>query len=180
MISVDSSEWEEVVVRRRKKGAPAENSSDQWCSPRDVSDPLAQFFGGPVACDPCSNPFSIIAADVAYTFGGLQFAWGETSYMNNPYSKNDPWADKAIHEMRIGNVSELVTLMMVAPSTAWWGKLCNAAPRNPRLIFTRRLKFIGEQKHGARFDTVLKYYGRRTQQFERHFKHLARWTRWGR
>jgi hypothetical protein len=156
------------------------SDSDHWCTPLEVALPLVQFFGGPVDCDPCSNATSIIDAVTAYTFGGLQFPWGKTSYMNNPYSTNVPWAEKAVHEMRVGRVEELVTLMMVAPSTDWWSTLCNKAPRNPRMIFTKRLKFIGDQKHGARFDTVLKYYGRRVRQFEREFSHLARWTRWGR
>lgn len=156
------------------------SDSDHWCTSRRVLDPLEQFFGGPVDCDPCSNANSIVKARVAYTFGGLQFPWGRTSYMNNPYSINVPWADKAVHEMKVGRVEELVTLMMVAPSTDWWLTLCKRAPRNPRMLFTPRLKFIGEQKHGARFDTVLKYFGRRVRQFEREFNHLTRWSSWGR
>ena len=153
--------------------------SDQWCSPRDIADPLAQFFGGPVGCDPCSNDRSIIRARVVYTWGGLSLPWRETTFMNNPYSCNIPWVGKALYEMRISNVRELVTLMMVAPSTVWWARMCSYR-RNPRLLFTPRLKFIGSGKFGARFDTVLKYYGHRHRAFEREFKHLTRWSAWGR
>jgi len=159
--------------------------SDQWCSPRDVAEPLAQFFGGPVGCDPCSNANSIIVSEISYTWGGLHLPWrkpgssNRTAYMNNPYSINVPWAGKALYEMRLGNVHELVTLMMVAPSTAWWSDLCRA-PRNPRLLFTSRLRFIGDSSFGARFDTVLKYFGRRHRAFDREFQHITRWTSWGR
>lgn len=157
-------------------------SSDEWCSPRMVTEPLKDFFGGAPDCDPCSNVRSIVGAPMAYTFGGLYLPWGDRSYMNNPYSTNDPWAAKAVYEMKIGNVSELVTLMMVATSTAWWARMMNAK-RNPRLLFTHRIKFIGDASSpncGARFDTVLKYFGPRVRLFDRTFKHLERWSSWGR
>lgn len=161
-------------------------SSDEWCTPWPIVGPLAQFFGGPVGVDPCSNERSIVRADAHYSWGGLVRSWRskkKTAFMNNPYSTNDPWADKAVYEMKVGHVDELVTLMMVAPSTTWWRTLCVSSRRNPRLIFTPRLKFIGKPngpKEGARFDTVLKYFGRRHRAFEREFKHVTRWLAWGR
>lgn len=168
---------------------------DTWCSPRAIADPLADFFGGPVDCDPCSNANSVIRARVAYTWAGLHRPWGGrgigsgkgTAYQNEPYSRPHLWTDKMIHEMRMGRVTELVRLTMVATSTKWWSSSMHDSPRNPRLVFTERLKFIGGENRdgspcntGAMFDTVLMYYGRRWRQFERHFKHVARWTRWGR
>lgn len=161
-----------------------EFDSDQWCSPKlEIADPLAQFFGGPVGIDPCSNERSVIASKVAYPWGGLTLTWKTTlgtGYMNNPYSQNLPWAAKAIREMRDGHLIELVTLMMVATSTTWWSDLCHKPRRNPRILCTKRLKFIGDKKHGARFDTALKYFGPRHKAFEREFKHITRWTAWGR
>ena len=165
--------------------APEMINSDQWCSPKiEIAEPLAQLFGGPVGIDPCSNARSVILAEVVYEWGGLHLPWKnplDTGYMNNPYSTNIPWANKAIHEMQVGHLDELVTLMMVATSTAWWSSLCTTKKvRNPRILFTKRLKFIGDKKHGARFDTALKYYGRRHRAFEREFKHITRWSAWGR
>lgn len=170
--------------------------SDSWCSPPVVTDPLAQFFHGPVDVDPCSNGNSIVAARVAFTAGGLHLPWrlkrpvSRTGYENQPYSKGKLWAPKAVTELVIGNLDELVRLVMVSTSTEWWGQQCGTlltyvdgkgrVPRNPRIMFTKRLKFIGDKTFGARFDTALVYYGSRTRQFEKEFSHLARWTTWGR
>jgi DNA N-6-adenine-methyltransferase (Dam) len=162
-------------------------NSDAWCSAEEVTVPLEQFFGGPVHTDPCSNEFSIVRARVKYTYGGLHRPWGETTYENPPYSKTKVWTDCAINEMRIGNVRELVRLTMVSTSTVWWRRQCLVPRRNPRLLFTRRLKFYDPfakttkvTKMGARFDTVLTYYGPRVTAFEAAFRHLTRWMSWGR
>lgn len=176
------------------------SSSDTWCSPHAVGNGVQEFFKGPVACDPCSNKRSIIVARVAYTFGGLIKPWLETDYENPPYSTTDVWTIKAIHEMRIGNIDELVRLVMVSTSCVWWRQQCGVEPlilpggkehftRNPRIAFTKRLKFIGDntssdvkltKKHGARFDTALVYYGRRERAFDKAFSHLTKWSTYGR
>jgi hypothetical protein len=162
-------------------------SSDSWCSPPEVTEPLAEFFGGPVDCDPCSNGRSIVQAVTAYTFGGLHRPWSKTNYENPPYSKTGPWTDKAIAELASGRVLELVRLTMVASSTEWWSRQSLRPKRNPRYLFTKRLCFLdpfaaqaGMKRQNARFDTVLTYYGPRTAKFERCFQHLTRWTAWGR
>jgi len=159
--------------------------SDTWCTSSVIADPLSDFFGGPVGCDPCTNENSIVRAHRKLTFGGLSFPWTnhkgkpDSVYKNNPYSNTDPWIAKALREIKIGNVTELVGLVMVATSTGWHARL-SRSPRNPRFLFTKRLKFIGDQKFGARFDTLLYYIGRRTTAFDKAFKHVTRWTSWGR
>ena len=162
-------------------------SSDFYCSPKIVTEPLAEFFGGPVAVDPCSNDRSMVLAHQAYTFGGLHRPWGRTSYENPPYSKSGIWTNKAIFELDSGRVEELVRLTMVATSTAWWAKQCLTPKRNPRLLFTKRLFFIDpfsetpqQTKTNARFDTVITYYGPRVRAFEKAFAHVTRWMQWGR
>ena len=83
---------------------------------------------------------------------------------------------------------------MVATSTKWWRKMCGIEPvpmakngeirmlraPNPRLLFTGRLKFIGDVDCGARFDTVLAYYGCRVKAFEKEFASVTKWKTWGR
>lgn len=162
-------------------------NSDSWCSPPEISGPLELFFGGPVACDPCSNDRSIIKAVKTFTRGGLVLPWGKTTYENPPYSSTDIWTDKGIQEMRAGRVVELVRLTMVSTSVKWWRRQCAIPKRNPRLLFTKRLSFLdpdaaqaGMKREGARFDTVLTYFGPRVKRFERHFKHLTTWMSWGR
>lgn len=170
--------------------------SDSWCSPPAVGDPLAQFFHGPVDVDPCSNPTSIIKARIAYHVGGLHLPWklkrpvDYSCYENYPYSKGKLWTPKSMRELITDNVHELVRLVMVATSTEWWGQQCGTIvtmianrgrkPRNPRILFTKRLKFIGDQDFGARFDTALVYYGRRTAAFDKEFASITRWSAWGR
>lgn len=170
-----------------KSAVRATGNMDSWCSPPEVSGPLEEFFDGPVRCDPCSNDRSIIKAIVRYTYGGLHRPWGETSYENPPYSKLGAWTDRGICELRNSNVRELVRLTPVATSTIWWRRQCYEPRRNPRLLFTRRLSFLdpdspeaGMRRMGARFDTVITYFGPRVTRFERHFRHLTRWMSWGR
>ncbi len=159
-------------------------SSDSLCTPPEVLDPMYELMGGPVDCDPCSNEHSIVKAKVAYTWGGLIRPWGDKTYENQPYSTNEPWIDKSLHEMKVGNVSELLILCMTATSTIWWQKAMLRPRRNPRVICTKRIAFLGPNgkplKSGARFDTSLIYYGKRQQKFDRLYAHLARWTTWGR
>lgn len=157
-------------------------TSDEWCSPPEVSIPLFDFWGW-ADVDPCSNERSIIKAREKYTWGGLVRPWGEKTYENHPYSKNEPWIDKACGEMKCGNVLELVILCMTATSTIWWHNAMNRPRRNPRVICTKRLFFLGpdgKPVDSSRFEPALIYYGKHTSKFDRHFKHIARWSAWGR
>lgn len=158
--------------------------SDSLCTPPEITVPLLELWDGPADCDPCSNEHSIVSARVAYTFGGLHRPWGEKTYENHPYSTNEPWIDKAVYEMKVGRVRELVILCMSATSTMWWQKAMVMPSRNPRVICTKRLPFLGpdgiRMPSGARFDTALIYYGSRHKKFDRLYKHVARWSTWGR
>ncbi len=162
--------------------------SDTWCTPAKIATPLFEFFEGPVDVDPCSNANSIIKARKIYTEGGLHLPWRlpgrkakRTVYKNNPYSRSGIWVAKSLREQALGNVREQVSLMMVAPSTQWWIDFM-AAPINPRVLCTPRLKFIGDKDCGARFDTALIYHGPadRVPAFEQCFAAVTRWTSWGR
>ena len=167
-------------------------SSDSLCSPREIVEPVRELFGGEIDCDPCSNEHSIVRALTTYTWGGLARPWGgptvgrgkRTAYENHPYSTNEPWAAKAIYELRIRNVRELVILCMCVPSTAWWKSLMVKPAKNPRVLVTKRLKFLGPggkpMKHTARFETALIYYGRRERVFDKLFRHVENWSTRGR
>lgn len=158
-------------------------SSDAWCSPPEVGDPLFDFWGW-ADYDPCSNTRSIIRArEVVIERGGLIRPYQKKTYQNHPYSKNDVWADKAISELKVGNVRELVILCMTATSTLWWSNLMHKPKRNPRVICTKRLNFLGpsgKPVDSSRFEPALIYYGARTGAFDRCFRSIARWSTWGR
>lgn len=166
-------------------------SSDSLCTPHEIAEPMLELYGGPADIDPATNEHAIIAAHVKYTEFGLTLPWTgrhgkrkAKGWVNWPYSTNEPWADKAIYEMKIGNVGELVVLCMSATSTLWWQSMMVRPRRNPRVICTRRLAFLGpggvKLESGARFDTALIYYGPRVDKFDRLFQHVTRWSTWGR
>lgn len=176
---------------RRVHGRKAKDhegmSSDEYCSPPEIAVPLFDFWGW-TGCDPCSNERSIIKASVILTSGGLVLPWGRprierTAYANWPYSQNDPWAAKAIAELAAKRVAELVILCMTATSTLWWRSLMMQPRRNPRVICTKRLGFLGpdgKPVDSSRFEPALIYYGARWKAFDKHFGHVARWSTWGR
>lgn len=171
---------------RRAHGRKAKDhegmSSDEYCSPPEIAGPLFDFWGW-ADLDPCSNERSIIKARTIFTTGGLVFPWKRKTYENHPYSQNDPWAAKAIAEMKAQRVAELVILCMTATSTHWWQGLMLKPRRNPRVICTKRLGFLGadgKPVDSSRFEPALIYYGARAKAFDKHFGHVARWSTWGR
>lgn len=182
------------VSKAAKEYAVADQTmtSDEWCSPPEIARGLYNLFGGPVGVDPCSNDRSIIQSILRHSSGGLVLPWcrplligkaADTAYSNWPYSKNEPWSAKAVHELHVGNLAELVILCMTAASTVWWKNLMHKPKRNPRVICTKRLKFIGptgKPVDSSRFEPALIYYGRRTKAFDREFKSIAMWNTWGR
>lgn len=168
-------------------------STDEWDSPPEITGPLLDFYDV-VGMDPATNERSIIPSLARLTEKGLVLPWYQKQqgknrkvYLNEPYSISGAFTDKANYEMASGNVEELVRLTMGVPSTAWWRRAMLKSPRNPRVIFTCRLSFLGPIVRGkhivmstCRFEPALIYYGPRVAQFERAFKHISRWTRWGR
>jgi hypothetical protein len=169
-------------------------STDDWCSPAVVRDGLKALGG--VQADPCTNGRSIIKSIVRYTAGGLHLPWRPRRfarrkrwlvYENPPYSRLGLWTDKGIRELMgqgEGTPTELIRLVPVAPSAAWWRRAhLIEAPKGvdleemrekinpPLVIYTKRLPFIDEnarEGETARFDSALFCYfqrerGRRVQ-----------------
>ena len=173
-------------------------SSDHWCTPEPVGSALDEFWDGPADLDPGSNSRSIVRARKAYTAGGLHLPWKKKTYANCPYSTMMPWVEKGAREIAAGNTDELVVLWPVASSTLWWKRAVGGEPippevkggkeiwsPNPTLVFPKRLAFLdenGRAVQGARFDSVLFFYGpdKRHRQFLRSFASLINWTTRGR
>lgn len=163
------------------------SESDKWCSPPEVTDPVAEFFDGPVDIDPCSNERSLVLARTTYTSGGLVLPWVGTAYENPPYSQGGPWVAKGLAEMKNGNVRELIRLTMFQSSTQWWSDMCLKPRRNPRILGLTRLKFLDprqsdpmKDRQVCRFEPALTYFGPRQKRFDRVFAHLTMWSTWGR
>lgn len=158
-------------------------TSDEWCTPPEVADPLFQFWGY-ADWDPCTNARSVVKTlDGCFEKGGLIRPYRGKTWQNHPYSQNDVWAPKAISELKAGHAKELVILCMTATSTLWWQSLMNKPKRNPRVICTKRLPFLGpkgEPVDSSRFEPALIYYGPNAKRFDACFRSIARWSTWGR
>lgn len=183
----------EAATREKRLHKPPGASSDAWCTPPEIGDPLVEFHGGPVDFDPCSNERSIILARMALTSGGLVLPWrlarpvDWTGYQNDPYSKSDDWTAKMLVELARGNVREHIRLCMMSTSTQWWADMCTKPRRNPRILALKRIAFLdpfakdaGKKRMGCRFEPALVYFGPRAKRFDRTFAHLTRWSTWGR
>lgn len=172
------------------------SNSDSWCTPPEITGPLEQLFSGPVDVDPCSNDRSIVKARLVMQRGGLIRPWvlpepvARTVYQNDPYSKSGPWTTKMISELASGNVRHLVRLCMMSTSSHWWAEMCSAdreLVRNPRILALKRIAFLdpfakkkGQKRMSCRFEPALIYFGTDVKSFDREFKHMTRWSTWGR
>jgi hypothetical protein len=172
-------------------------SSDSWCSPPEIAGPLADFHGGPVDIDPCSNERSIILARQAYTHGGLVLPWRLTrpvtwaGYQNDPYSEADAWTVKMLYELAAGHLRQHTRLCMMSTSSRWWAAQCLTSRRNPRILALKRIAFLRPpllpskakkpmERQSCRFEPALVYFGPRPAAFTKTFAHLTRWSTWGR
>lgn len=70
-------------------GRTVNGSSQDWCTPAKYVEAVRECFGGAISLDPCSNRYSIVAAEMEYrlpTHDGLQESWDfPTIYVNPPY-----------------------------------------------------------------------------------------------
>lgn len=73
---------------------------------------------------------------------GLNIDWEDRTYVNPPYSKPEPWIDKAIDEAQKGK--RIVMLLRADTSTKYFSKLHKSGARIT--FFYGRIKFIGDRK----------------------------------
>lgn len=113
-------------------------SSDDWCTPEWLCALLGRF-----DLDPCSNPASHVAADVALPCGGLDIEWTGSVFCNPPYSDPAPWCARLRD-----HTGPWCALVKCDPSTRWWADLM--AGCDDWAPFARRIKF---ERPGAKFAT---------------------------
>lgn len=93
--------------------------SDGTCTPKWLADmlPVVDF-------DPCSNPRSHIKSSWTWSlekgYDGLRMPWHGTGFINWPFAKPLPWANKAMIELGSGRCTDLIILCKLDPSTKWW------------------------------------------------------------
>jgi hypothetical protein len=117
-----------ATIRKRSKLEAAQ--TDQTCTPKFLADLLPL-----VDLDPASNSRSHIRARWAYSLekglDGLKLPWRGTVFINWPFSFPEPFAEKAIHEMTIGNCTDLIVLCKLDTGTEWYRTITSRIPGAP-------------------------------------------------
>lgn len=115
---------------------------DAYCTPAPIAEALPRRLG----TDPCSNPNSIVVAEVTYMLergeNGLLKPWIRLTYVNGPFSHLLPFAEKLDRE-KTSPESELTGagfLVNADNSPAWWHLLTKHL--HLRLDFNERQQFI--------------------------------------
>jgi len=164
-------------------GALLTSDRPDWCTPSDVLQLLHAGWPEGVALDPCSNPASIVHAELAWTeadnaLGRDWFASapGRLVYVNPPYGRAlAAWAkelerQEALRQGRLptpaGNLAygnkAMVALVPARTDTLWFRDAVRLAHA---VIFLKgRLRFLGADA-GAPFPSALIYYGGQTKAY---------------
>jgi hypothetical protein len=133
-----------------------------------------------IALDPCSNPWSVVRAEQAWTLhdgnDGLTKSWlratsGRLTYVNPPYGPGHllPWAQKTVLEA--GKGVEIIDLVPGSFDTEWWQTLGQRV--NAIAYLNDRVKHGGGEHGGGMFPSALHYFGPRPFRFLSAFEDVA-------
>ena len=159
-------------------GRTVNTLSMSWGTPRKYVDAVKDVFGGSIDLDPCSNEFSIVAADIEYRLpkkDGLKESWDyPTIYVNPPYGidkehgttiKN--WLAHCAHaNAEYG--SEVLALVPVAANTAHWKKYVFTRASGICFLYDTRLRFLENGRDigkGAPMACAMIYWGNKFNLF---------------
>lgn len=159
-----------------------ESLSQHWCTPPKYVDAIRRFFGGVIALDPCSNPYSIVKAEVEYslpTTNGLVASWNfPTIFVNPPYGSDRErgttirdWLRKCAEAYKRHH-TEVLALVPVATNTRHWKLHVWGAATAVAFLYDTRLRFFVDGKEagkGAPMSCAMVYWGRDYDRFEKVF-----------
>lgn len=147
-----------------------ERTNNDLCTPEEVLALVWQL--GPIALDPCSNPWSTVGAqfrlDGEQGRCGLLADWHELAegglvFVNPPYGRGHmrAWAAKIADEAARG--CEILALVKGDHSTEWWRTL----RKHTRAIcyWDGRISFEGGSHGSGNFASSLLYFGPRPYLF---------------
>ena len=117
------------------------SGKDDWKTPKDIYNALDKEFG-----------FDFDPAPPNPQFDGLNVDWGNSNYINPPYSTKlqDAFIEKGFNEWKKGKTC--VFLIPVRTSTKRWQNII--LPHATEIRFTKRIKFEGAE-NVAPFDTAV-------------------------
>jgi phage N-6-adenine-methyltransferase len=131
--------------------------TDEWSSPRELVEPLADAVGG-FDLDPCSGAETSPFADAVFTESddGLAQEWFGTVWVNPPYSAMGEWTAKAYAQACRDEVDAIFYLCKGDSSTDWWQQAASVATYVATI--DHRLKF-GDGKNSAPFASHIFVFG---------------------
>ena len=160
----------------------ANSSSQDWCTPPRYIDAIRDFFGGTIELDPCSNPHSMVNAEIEYLLpekDGLAEMWNySTIFVNPPYGRDKKrgttiknWLRRC-SETHAMYGAEILALVPVATNTSHWKDCIFGCASGIAFLYDTRLKFwVGgsENAKGAPMACSIIYWGRQYNRFEEIF-----------
>ncbi len=156
--------------------------SQEWCTPAKYVDAVKRFFDGTIELDPCSNPMSIVHAQVEFRLpdkDGLKLPWNYSKiYVNPPYGSDrlrgttiKNWLAKCCLTNRQTG-AEVVSLIPVATNTGHWKQSVFGQASAICFLYDTRLKFLinGSEEHkGAPMACCFVYWGNKIDKFTKTF-----------
>lgn len=156
--------------------------SQSWGTPHKYVKAIRQFWAGSIGLDPCSNPYSIVHADIEYMLpehDGLKEEWNSrTIYVNPPYGTDKErgtsiknWLAKCA-ESHIQYGADVIALVPVAPNTGHWKKFVFGQANAICFLYDTRLRFLENGQNtgkGAPMACCLIYWGTEKERFMEHF-----------
>ena len=163
-------------------GRTVNSQSVHWCTPQKYVDAIRAVFGGVIALDPCSNPWSIVHAEISYELpekDGLRESWDyPTIYVNPPYGadkKRKTTIKNWLHRCAEAHEhydSEILALVPVATNTRHWKDYVWGRAAMVCFLYDTRLRFLVEGKDegkGAPMSCAMVYWGRNLEAFDEVF-----------
>lgn len=160
-------------------GRSINSISQTWCTPPKYVCAVRKVFGGTIALDPCSNPQSVVGAQVEYQLpdhDGLRSSWDyPTIYVNPPYGADrqrgttiKDWLRRCARA-REEYGSEVLALVPVATNTKHWKDYVFGVADAIAFLYDTRLKFLvngNDGGKGAPMSCAMIYWGEHIERFE--------------
>lgn len=152
--------------------------SQTWCTPPKYVHAVRKAFGGVIALDPCSNPHSIVRAEIEYQLperDGLRDTWEyPTIYVNPPYGADrqrgttiKDWLRRCAYAHEEYG-SEVLALVPVATNTKHWKDYVFGVADAVCFLYDTRLRFLVDGKDegkGAPMSCAMIYWGEHLARF---------------
>lgn len=178
LLDFASAPTQRVTITRKGAGRKVVSDKKDWCTPQKYVDAVKKMFSGKIALDPCSNPYSIVKAEVEYmlpSIDGLKASWRfPTIYVNPPYG-NDvksgtrirDWLARCAHANKDYS-AEVLALVPVATNTSHWKLYVFSCAVGICFLYDTRLRFLEngvDTGKGAPMSCAMIYWGRDLQKF---------------